>query len=241
MKEMKRDNSRRGHTLIMALEVMLTFLMLTIIAGATQFAYVTNSGDNTVSVIDIAKNEVVATVPIGSHPEGIVATPYGKKVYVTNTDIEYVSVIDTATNKVIATIPVGQSPYGVIVSDDGTKVYVTNTADDTISVINTATDKVVQTFNAASDPVNIEIGLDLYVTHNNVVDRIDPTNIEYNPVTSTYLNYTPYAIASDLYSNKVYVTHPDNDIISVIEINENRMLPAINNIDHPTGIALKKQ
>src|SRR5207244_13089157 len=38
-------------------------------------AYVTNSGSNTVSVIDIATNAVVATVPVGLVPAGVAITP----------------------------------------------------------------------------------------------------------------------------------------------------------------------
>jgi YVTN family beta-propeller protein len=35
------------------------------------FAYVTNSGSNSVSVINIATNTVTATIPVGIFPQGI--------------------------------------------------------------------------------------------------------------------------------------------------------------------------
>ncbi len=39
------------------------------------FAYVTNSGIGTVSVIETASNTVVATVPVGFAPRGVAITP----------------------------------------------------------------------------------------------------------------------------------------------------------------------
>jgi YVTN family beta-propeller protein len=49
-----------------------------------QNAYITNSGDNTVSVIATATNTVVATIPVGgSEPSGVAVTPDGSKVYIT--------------------------------------------------------------------------------------------------------------------------------------------------------------
>ncbi len=42
-------------------------LMLVSIAGAAPFAYITNYGSNTVSVIDTATNNVTATVTVGQY------------------------------------------------------------------------------------------------------------------------------------------------------------------------------
>jgi len=70
------------------------------------FAYIANTGGNTVNVISTAKNTVVSTITVGSEPVGVCVSPDGSKVYVTNTLSASVSVINTSTNTVIATIPV---------------------------------------------------------------------------------------------------------------------------------------
>ena len=67
-------------------------------AGTQSFAYVTNSDDDTVSVIDTATNAVVATVEVGTGPRGVAFTPEGSRAYVTNYYSHTVSVIDTDTN-----------------------------------------------------------------------------------------------------------------------------------------------
>ena len=46
--------------------------------------YVTNSDDNTVSVIDITTNTVIDTIPIGIEPFDIAYSPYNQRMYVTN-------------------------------------------------------------------------------------------------------------------------------------------------------------
>jgi len=108
-----------------------------------QNAYIPNSIDHNVSVIDTATNTVIGSpIPVGPNPRAVAVTPDGSKVYVANRGDNTVSVIATATNTVTATIPVGPRPVGVAVTPDGSKVYVANVRDNTVSVIATATDTV---------------------------------------------------------------------------------------------------
>lgn len=65
--------------------IVLVSLTACINVWAAPFAYITNSGDNTVSVIDIATNTVIGTpIPVGPFPFGVAVNPAGKRVYVTN-------------------------------------------------------------------------------------------------------------------------------------------------------------
>ncbi len=100
------------------------------------FAYVANSTDGTVSVVNTATNTVVATIPVGTNPQSIAVNPAGTLVYVANNGSNTVSVIDTATNAVVgAPIAVGNHPYGVSVSPGGNLIYVANQFENTVSVI----------------------------------------------------------------------------------------------------------
>jgi YVTN family beta-propeller protein len=110
---------------------------------AEPFAYITNSGDNTVSVIDTATNAVTATIAVGGNPFGVAVHPDGAIVYVTNSADNTVSVIDAATNTVTATIPVGDGPvYGIAVTPDGSNLYVA-AGYDGVWVIDTGTNSVI--------------------------------------------------------------------------------------------------
>jgi YVTN family beta-propeller protein len=71
-----------------------------------RYAYVSNLGSNSVSVLDTATNTIVKTVSVGTSPGGVAVTPDGAYVYVSNQGSNTVSVIDAASDKVVATIPV---------------------------------------------------------------------------------------------------------------------------------------
>jgi uncharacterized repeat protein (TIGR01451 family) len=125
------------------------------LAQAQPFAYITNAGSDTVSVIDTSTNTVTATVPVGNTPSGVAVTPDGAFVYVTNQFGDNVSVIDTSTNTVTAIVPVGDRPFGVAVTPNGALVYVANQGNvdsDTVSVIDTSTNMVVDTVTVGSGP-----------------------------------------------------------------------------------------
>ena len=75
----------------------------------------TNAGSNSVSVVNLATNTVVVTVPVGRNPTSVAVTPDGTAVHVTNAGSNTVSVISVATNTVVATIPVGANPVKVVI------------------------------------------------------------------------------------------------------------------------------
>jgi YVTN family beta-propeller protein len=93
-------------------------------------AYVANTDDDTLSVIDTATNQVVgSSIPVGDEPEWVTVLPNGSRVYVANYESKSVSVIDTATNQVVATIPLGAEPEFLAATPNGSRVYV-STADN---------------------------------------------------------------------------------------------------------------
>ena len=110
---------------------------------APALAYVVNSLPNTVSVIDLTTNGVVATVDVGSQPSRVAVTPDRAFAYVTNQEGGSVSVLETATNTVVATIPVAGRPVGITISPDGERAYVANSGEQVVSVISTATNTVL--------------------------------------------------------------------------------------------------
>ena len=125
---------------------------------ATHTAYVTNTDDGTVSVIDAATNAVTATIPVGTSPFGVAVDPAAGTVYVANDSADgTVSVIDAATRAVTATIPVGSYPFGVAVDPAAGTVYVTNYRDGTVSVIDAATRAVTATIPVGTSPWEVAV------------------------------------------------------------------------------------
>jgi YVTN family beta-propeller protein len=241
---MKRDETRRIYVLTGVLGIMLlAFFMPASIAGAAPYVYITNQGDDTVSVIDTANNTIAATIPVGSGPLGVAVSPDGTKLYVANAyENATVSVIDTATNTVTSTVSVGGTwPYGVAVSPDGTRVYVAKTDNNTVSVINTATNTVTATVNVDGSPRGVVVSPDgkkLYVTNYDdaCVSVIDTAT---NSVIATVNvgNY-PCGIAVSPDGRKVYVTNTyDDDTVYVIDTVTNSVTSTVSVGYRPLGVA----
>lgn len=110
-------------------------------------AYVSSIGENSVTVVDLDKLAVVATItdPAFVQPDGGVVSADGKRVYITSSGKDLVAVIDAATNKVISTIPTGSvGPRRLIISPDGKRMYVGHNKSDLIGVIDLAAGKTVK-------------------------------------------------------------------------------------------------
>jgi len=96
--------------------------------------YVLNRGAAAVTVIDVATDKVVATIPVGQWPEHMVAI--AGRGYVANRDSNTVSVIDLSKDTVVLTIAVGKRP--VFMTASGAMLYVVNEGSSTVSVIDTS-------------------------------------------------------------------------------------------------------
>ncbi|MBN1626693.1 MAG: beta-propeller fold lactonase family protein [Deltaproteobacteria bacterium] len=91
-----------------------------VVTPDTNYLYVTNYGDDTVSVISLSSWAVTETITVGDGPYGISITPSGDFVYVVNELSGNVSVIytdhddegDYDDNTVVATLDIGNSPIG---------------------------------------------------------------------------------------------------------------------------------
>ena len=85
-----------------------------------QNAYITNyTATGTVSVINTVTDKVIATIPVGSYPNGVAVSPNGRRVYVGNEGSASLSVIDTKTNAMIATIGTRDVVVGLRRSREG--------------------------------------------------------------------------------------------------------------------------
>ncbi len=113
--------------------------------SGTNKIYVSNSGNNTISVIDGTTNTVTSTIPVGNYPLGVGVNPITHKIYVDNAEAYTVSVIDGTTNTVTSTIPVGSYPISIAVNQKTNMIYVGNFGSSNISVINGSSDTVVST------------------------------------------------------------------------------------------------
>ena len=132
------------------------------------FIYVSNTGDNTVSVIPNTPPNFggggfptaypTVSLPPGSSPGSMAITPDGKFGYVVNRGTGTVSAISTATNTVATTIsgftcldPLNQ----IAITSDGTKAYVADGACNTADVVSTANNTVTTMVAVGNNPFGV--------------------------------------------------------------------------------------
>jgi YVTN family beta-propeller protein len=150
-----------------------------------EYAYVTNGGSDTVTVLDVVNVRVDRELAVGHHPVAVAASPTRNEIYVVNTGVAgangSVSVIDAEHNTVVATIPVHQQPLSIDVDTDGARAYVANSGSNSISVIDLKARREVAQFGAGEGPVAARLAVDgktLVVANQqgNSVTLIDPTS-----------------------------------------------------------------
>jgi YVTN family beta-propeller protein len=165
---------------------LLVLLMLTGIAGADPFAYITNPESN-VTIIDTVLNTDM--VPLEAGLSKVAVSPDGSKVYRTDNGTNNISATDTVTNSTIASITAGNGPAGIAISPDGTRIFVTNSKDNTTSVINGADNSILATVDMGWEPAGIAVtpdGSTVYVASN------DSTNVSViNATTNTITSALP--------------------------------------------------
>lgn len=205
------------------------------------YAYITNDGDGTVSVINISTGVVVETIPVGPRPFAVAVTADGSRIYVTDEAEGFVSVIDGKTNRFVSNIFIPNSvPLGIAVSPDGSRIYVTINNSNYISVINTLNKTIVATITTGNGPRGVCVSRDgnrVYVANqgsNNVsvIDAITNTVIDSIKVDN------PYGIKLSHDGGRLYVTNAQSHYVTVINTNLRSVLANIPVGMNPTGVAV---
>jgi YVTN family beta-propeller protein len=135
-------------------------------AHAGVFAYIPNSLDATVSVIDTATNTVTATIPVMPDPVAVAVAPAGDRVYIGHGSFDRpntggVSVIDASTNSVIRTLLEGRFVRALAVHPSGSEVYaVYPSIPGAVIIINAATLEVTNIVTVRDLPYGIAVAPD---------------------------------------------------------------------------------
>ena len=119
---------------------------------------VTNSGDNSVSVIDADTLTVESTVTVTGEPFATAAIDDRAYVSTASASYDSVSVVDTDAKAVIASYPLAFSVTGVAVSPDGKRVFAGRSGRDQadIAVIDITSDRVGTIDLAGGAGINVD-------------------------------------------------------------------------------------
>jgi YVTN family beta-propeller protein len=116
-------------------------------------AWIANSGDGTVSVIDLVAKRVTLTLQVDvKSANRLKFTPDGKRALVSLLGGQDLVVIDVERRKVEKRIPVGHGAAGILVQPDGKRAYVACTPDDYVAIIDLSTLTVAGHIEAGGNP-----------------------------------------------------------------------------------------
>jgi YVTN family beta-propeller protein len=107
-------------------------------ANYREYAYISNGGSNTVTVLDVVNMRQDRVIAVGAGPSALAVNPRRNEVYVVNSGSDTVSVINAETNTVAATIRVQRRPYSIDVDEQGERAYVANSKSNNVSVLDLA-------------------------------------------------------------------------------------------------------
>jgi YVTN family beta-propeller protein len=197
-----------------------SFTLLAMFSVTTATVMAQGSSSGTPVSEALPKNQVVATITVGSFPYGVVVSPDNSTVYVVDSGSKQVSVIDAATNAVTTTITVGSGPEFAAISPKGDTLYVTNYPDATVSVISTAANAVTNTLDVGLEPQGIAVSPNGEVVF--VADYSGAVSViatATNQVTSIPVAGNPYLVNFSLDGKQAYIVNSAGlGFISLIDV-----------------------
>ncbi len=176
--EENRHGTRLSH-LTWLWRSLFLFLCLASPVSGQYYAYVPNMGlddevQDDLSIIDLATNTVVATVPVGHYPQGVAINPAGTVCYVANTGNSFTVIDIPAFAATTIPGPGGIGATGVAVHPDGTRIYVTNPewyaggANSKVWVVDRAANTIIEEISCGRGTCGIAVhpdGNKAYVTN----------------------------------------------------------------------------
>jgi YVTN family beta-propeller protein len=110
-----------------------------------RFAYITNSGDGTLSIVDLANFKVSKTIQIGRGPTTIAYDFLSESIYITNSKSGVISCIDGQEHELYKTIK-SESGLGQIrFAPKGRWGFIVNPKTNRLSILDSSLDRIVQT------------------------------------------------------------------------------------------------
>lgn len=220
-----------------------------VVASADGRAFVTQSGENSVAVVDLASKKVVGTVATGRYPHGLRIGPDGKEIYVADVEEGSVSVIGIAEMKEIARIPVGAAPVQVGFTPDGAKVFVSLRDENKVAVIDTKTRQVLAKIEVGRKPIQVFVtpdGSRVYAANqgddadpDDTVSVIDVSSLQVIKTIQTGKGAHGVSISPD--GSRVFVTNIVAGTVSVIDETARSVVATIPVGSGPNGIAFRAE
>ncbi len=208
------------------------------------YAYVTNSGDNSVQKIDLETGATVSNIYVADSSNPWYAKAHEGFLYVTGYFTGSLYKIDLITEEIVEEVSVGVNPEGIEIADG--KLYVACAGDygsnyegSRVLVLGLAQLNVLSVIETSLNPQHIKAynGLIYVMCTGNwssvmgQIEVIDPTNNQIIASIPTGVSIGKAAFLND----RAYISESNNTGIYVIDLNNNTLVENIENPLTPGG------
>lgn len=201
--------------------VLMSCLTISGMAEAQQKLYVLHSQGDELSIIDVAKQEIIGSLDVGKQPHGIAAPDSQKLLYVTIEGENGMVVVDTQKDKVIKDYDfIGHRPNENDITSDGRIVYLPILGEGIYQVFDTESEKIIAEIPTDGFPHNVVFSPDDKYAYLSPMDRgTRPLAAVEGLGLPTSFNQKVYIV--DVSTHKIVATIDTGDAPRPIAINPN--------------------
>ena len=211
--------------------------------------FVTNEQGGDISVVDVAGQRVIASIPVGKRPRGIRVSPDKTLLYVAlsgspiappgvdedtlppaDKTADGIGVVSVGEGRLLRVIKAGSDPEQTAISLDGTRLFVANEDVGELSVVAVEDGKVLATFEVGGEPEGVDLrpdGAVVYVTseEDNQVTVIDAVGLKL--VKTFKVGARPRSTTFLPDSSKAYVTAENAGAVAVVDAKKHEVIRTI--------------
>lgn len=192
--------------------------------------WVANEDGDSLTAIDAATGDVVATIDGIDGPHNVQVGPDGNTIWAVSGHASALVAVDARTSELLGTAPTGPSPAHVIVSPDGSNVYVTNAGDDSLSVFDAAALEPKATLSLSAGPHGLRPTPDgaFVVVANTTAGAVDIVDTASNTVAASVpVGDSPAQVAVDAEGRYAYASLNGSSEVVKIDLEQRKAVGTV--------------
>jgi uncharacterized protein (TIGR03437 family) len=209
----------------------------------SNIAVVTNSGDSSLSFIDLTSQKVVATTTGIASPAGVACSALELAVVASKTT-NSVAIVDVTTRRVRTTLAVGSAPVAVAVNPFSNVAVVANSQSFSISIIDLSAMRVVGAVDSIPSPTGIQAvaidpDLNVAAVASSSTNTLYIVDLVKRQITARILvGASPSGVAIDRQSKTAVVSNEGGGSVSFVDLTTNSVRATVTGIYQPQAVAI---
>jgi YVTN family beta-propeller protein len=205
---------------------------------AGTMAFVANYGGNSVSVVDVSGDSIVATVPLPAGATNVLFSPDGRQAFVSTTG-DHLYFMDPGNPQTPTSVLVGPTVKGLAFAVGPQLLYAASEAAASVMVIDPNAHTVLRTYAVSQSPEGIAVSTDgskVYIASNITgLEVLDTATGDRTPVPGVGPGAEDVALTPD--GEQLYVSFPYPGLVQVIDCRSLAVVRTVMQGSAPHGIA----